>query len=102
MTDRKFVVYAHTTASASLTITVSEDQLRAVAENLGKTPADLTADDLREHVIYRAFQTGFPDICAQCSGWGRSGSSLELGDDWALDSDDDPNDTSDVVEITNG
>lgn len=99
---RRFTVYAHTTASASLTVELDEHDLVETARNLGKKVGDLTLDDLRELAADRAFDAGFPDICAQCSGWGRRGVSLDLAGDWVLDGDDDPDeDTSDaVVEVT--
>lgn len=35
-----------------------------------------------ETVIEEATQEAPSSVCAQCSGWGRTGRFLELGDDW--------------------
>lgn len=101
-TERKFTVFVHTTASATRTVTIPAAGLRQHAADLGKEVGELTLDDLRETAVNLAFHEGFPSICAQCSGWGQQGVSLDLGDDWVLDGDDDPDeDTSDaVVEVT--
>jgi hypothetical protein len=32
----------------------------------------------------KAYDASMPTICAQCSGWGRPGVYLELGDDWEV------------------
>lgn len=46
------------------------------------------ADDV-ESAIEQAFEKR-PNLCAQCSGWGREW-SLELGDEWELDTVEDEN-----------
>lgn len=43
----------------------------------------VTADSLDEAADQAA--DNFPSICAQCSGWGRTGVSLDLSDVWELD-----------------
>jgi hypothetical protein len=89
MMSRKFLVYMHTTASATLTVEMSDARLQAIADGLGVQVDKLTYDDLRDHVEEHAFEDpGTPDICAQCSGWGNSTQSLELGDDWEVDEDE--------------
>jgi hypothetical protein len=32
----------------------------------------------------KAWDAGMPTICAQCSGWGRSGPGLDLSDVWEV------------------
>lgn len=96
---RKFTVYVHTTASATLTVELSETQLAEIANDLDKGITDLDFDDLREYVEEMAFQNpGTPNICAQCSGWGNKTQSLELGEDWEVDEDE--GEYKAVIEIT--
>lgn len=84
---RKFNVHMHTTASATVTVDVSDEKLAAVAADLGVAVEDLTVDDLREVVDDMAHGTvGPPRICAQCSGWNQP-HSLNLGD-WETDDDE--------------
>lgn len=88
---RKFSVPLHTVASASITVELPGDVLDRLATELGYVDADgapqperLTVEDLEEEILNRAYDNT-PDICAQCSGWGRSdGVSLELGDEWEV------------------
>lgn len=97
---RKFSVNLVTTASAIVTVTVSDEKLAEVALDLGKEVGELTPDDLRDHVTYRAHERA-PYICAQCSGWGREDQSLELGDEWELPTDQDgAEDDGAVWEVT--
>jgi hypothetical protein len=58
----KYDVYLTTTASTSV-------QVEAESE-----------DEARD----KAYNAEMPSICAQCSGWGREGKSLELGDEWTV------------------
>jgi hypothetical protein len=55
----KYTVYQTTTASWSV---------------------EVEADD-EDEALEKAYAAAVPDICAQCSGWGRD-YSLELGDEW--------------------
>lgn len=41
---------------------------------------EVEADD-ETNAIDAAYEAQ-PDICAQCSGWGQDGLTLELGDEW--------------------
>lgn len=43
--------------------------------------------DSKEEAADLAFEH-VPYICAQCSGWGREDSSLELGEVWDVDDED--------------
>lgn len=91
---RKFNVYMHTTASAVVTVNISDEQLAEIAVGLGVAVEDLTEDDLREFAADEAFtRPGPPGVCAQCSGWGNTAQSLDLGD-WELDDDHQVGDTT--------
>lgn len=95
---RTFDVYITTTASATVTTTLTDEELVKIAEDLGTETDKLTYDDLREHVAEKALMDpGAPDICAQCSGWGQS-HSLELAGDW--DVPDDEGEYKNVVELS--
>lgn len=69
------------TASATVTVELSDEVLARRAADLGKAVANLTEDDLREVAADLAFSDpGPPSVCAQCSGWGNPAQRLELGD----------------------
>lgn len=76
---RTFRVHLETTASATVRVTLDDDDLVKTAEDIGVDVADLTVDDLRDRVEEAAFEGELPRLCAQCSGWGRSW-SLDLGE----------------------
>lgn len=81
MVMRKFEVSYHTTASVTVTVELDCDENASI-------------DDLMD-VITDAGYEGTPDVCAQCSGWGRD-YGLELGE-WELD--DDEGDMKAVTEV---
>lgn len=84
----KFNVYATTTASASVTVEVDRSVIDACRGDESESAGELLADRLREEIIERTYDEGFPSLCARCSGYGRS-YSLDLDDEWdVLDGDD--------------
>lgn len=92
--SRRFTVNMFTTASAVVTVTLSDERLAEVAASCGVAVADLTEDDLREFAADEAFtHPGPPSVCAQCSGWGNPTQSLDLAD-WELDDDTTYGDTT--------
>ena len=79
----KLDVDIRTTASATITVEISDKTLEEIATNLNVSVDKLTVDDLVD-VIYEKMNT--PQICAQCTGWNTDW-SLELGDEWEIDDD---------------
>lgn len=81
----KYTVHMTTTASLSITVDVDEDAVRA---NLGDHAdnAAVLAHAIREAAVEEAYQEVPGDVCAQCSGWGKSW-SLDLGD-WEVAEDE--------------
>lgn len=77
----QFLVDIQSTASAVVTVDISDETLQELADNLGVEVKDLTADDLHD-LMYENMDT--PTICAQCSGWGNEKVSLSLGDEWEI------------------
>jgi len=82
--SRTFDVDIYTTASASVSVSISAERLAEIAAEADKDVADLTIDDLVDEIV-ESFEA--PKICAQCTGWGRD-YGLELGDEWDLASGD--------------
>lgn len=92
--SRRFTVNMSTTASAVVTVTLSDERLAEVAANRGVAVEDLTEDDLREFAADEAFNhPGPPSVCAQCSGWGNPTQSLDMGE-FELDDDTTYGDTT--------
>lgn len=77
----KLKVDVWTRASATVEVDVPEEDIAAVAEDLGILPQDVTIGDLLDLVYEKIVH---PSICAQCSGWGKP-HSLELGSEWEID-----------------
>lgn len=91
--SRTFSVHMHTTASATVTVVIADEELAKHAENLGVKVDELTTDDLREVADELAHtRVGPPSICAQCVGWNQP-QSLDLGD-WETDDDSTYGDTT--------
>jgi len=85
--SQKLSVDLHTYAHATVTVELSDDELRRLASDLDVDIDKLTVDDMRELAIDKAYDKA-PSICAQCSGWARD-YSLDLGDEWTVTDDDD-------------
>jgi len=79
--SRRFSVNLTTGADAVIKVELSDDELTAIAENLGVPVADLTLADLSETVLDKAHELA-PSICAQCAGWSNDDVSLSLDDEW--------------------
>lgn len=84
----KFSVDLTTTASATVTVTLTNEQYNDIAADLGVEVKDLTVTDVRDAVIEQAYNNGAPGLCASCSGWGRD-FGLDLGDEWDVVPDGD-------------
>jgi hypothetical protein len=50
---------------------------------VASTSVEVEAED-SEDAAEKAGSADMPTICAQCSGWGRDGTYLELGDVWEI------------------
>jgi len=88
----KLKVYATATASATLDITLTDAELEEIATELETTVDKLTIEDVTDKASEKAFNEGFPGICAQCSGW-RQRYSMDIGE-W------EPEETEHVTLIT--
>jgi excinuclease UvrABC ATPase subunit len=78
--SRLFDVDIYTTASARVSVEISDERLTEIAMNSNCDVDDLTVNDLVDEII-ESYDP--PHICAQCTGWGHD-YSLELSDDWDL------------------
>lgn len=87
----KVRTYFYTTATVSVTVNVSDEQLAKLADDNGCTVEELDDDMIIEFASNEASTEGFGGLCAHCSGWGRS---------WSQDLNDwEPNDEpGDIIE----
>lgn len=79
--SRKFRVGINTSAYATVDVEIDDDAIREVAE-LNEVDVDGVTVEMLRDKIEENYET--PNLCAQCSGWGRD-YSLDLGDEWEVD-----------------
>lgn len=94
MSDRKFRVHLDTTASASVTVDFTADEVAEVEAEVreiyntedGRNDADGIARAVTERLLEmaseRAYEVGTPGLCAQCSGWGDPRRSMDIAGEW--------------------
>lgn len=83
--DRTFNVFINTGAFSTVPVTLDEDDLARVAENLGCAVEELTLADLAETLADRALQNT-PTLGWCCQGGSHRGQpTLSLGDEWEVD-----------------
>lgn len=93
--DVKFDVHGHAYASATITVTLTQDDINECRD---PDTGELADDVLREKIVNAAFEKGWPGLCAQCTGWGDPERSLEIDGEWEVDEDED--DESPNVHLT--
>ncbi len=74
---RKFNVFGTESYSVSATIEFTNEELERIAETYGILPENLEPQDLLEDAYDKAYSQ-MEDICAHCTGWGKS-FSRDLG-----------------------
>lgn len=79
----KFVVHGNSTASASIMFEFTAED---VAEHFGSELDEVDRELIKEYAREQ-FYTQAPQICAQCTGWGRE-YSMELSDVWEIEEKD--------------
>jgi hypothetical protein len=78
----RLTVDIRSTADATITVDIPEEDLCSLAEELGIAPQDIKLMDLADLIHERMSQ---PRLCVHCSGFGDSATSLALGDEWDID-----------------
>jgi len=97
---RKFKIYIHTVASATVPVELSDEDIERIASDLEVDVSELTLDDLTDVLAERAFDN-VPTVGVCCSGWNEWEASLELGDEWELSDDDGKRPHDAFSEVTN-
>lgn len=68
---RKFNVYGNESYSVSVMVEFTDEELEHIAEMYGILPENLEPQDLIENAYDKAYYQ-MEDICAHCTGWGKS------------------------------